>query len=47
LCEYCEKAIVFKKKIAKVMSDENLEYQENFEIKILQRLLVDKSSIGV
>jgi hypothetical protein len=32
LCEYCEKRIYFKKRIAQILKDENYEYEDNYDI---------------
>ncbi len=32
LCEYCEKRIYFKKRIAEILKDENYEYEDNYDI---------------
>ena len=32
LCEYCEKEIFFKKKIAQILQDHNYEYESEYNI---------------
>ena len=43
LCEYCEKEIFYRKKIAKVIVDEKYEIRESYDIKDLRKHFYEKA----